>query len=138
VPSRSFVTKEMATLMGVLAHPQRIRIVEELRNRELDVNSLQAILEITHSRVSQHLSVLRSHRIVVERREGRSVFYRLVQPRMAKWMLEGFEFLAVEAHYGAEMREALNVTRQLWATLEPARGGAGVAIGNPRPQDQED
>jgi DNA-binding transcriptional ArsR family regulator len=136
--SCSFVTKEMAALLGVLAHPQRIQIIEELRNGELDVNSLQVILGVSHSRVSQHLAVLRSHRVVVERREGRSVFYRLMQPRLAKWLLDGFEFLAVEAHYGSEIREALDHTRKVWAPTEPARGGAGVTIGNPRPQEQED
>ncbi len=137
MPSRSFVTKEMANLMGVLAHPHRIRIVEELRAGEMDVNSLQTILEVSHSRVSQHLSVLRSHRVVVERREGRYVFYRLLQPKMAKWLLEGFEFLAAEVHYGTEIREALDKTREMWAPGEPARGGAGVAIGNPRPHEKE-
>ena len=34
MPSRSFVAGEMAELLGVLAHPHRIRIVEELRNAD--------------------------------------------------------------------------------------------------------
>lgn len=116
MPSRAIVTKEMADLLSVLAHPHRIRIVEELRNGEMDVNSLQAILGVSHSRVSQHLSVLRLQRVVVERREGRYVFYRLLHPGMAKWLLDGCEFLAGEVQ---DIRQALSKTREMWSTGEP-------------------
>ena len=111
---RGFATKELATLLGVLAHPERIRIVEELRSNELDVASLQKLLEIPHSRVSQNLSILRSHRIVAERREGRHVHYRLVQPRIAAWLLEAMSFLEGEANVAEEIRLALGKARERW------------------------
>jgi len=105
----------MASLLGVLAHPHRVRIIEELRNGEMDVNSLQDILEVSHSRVSQHLSVLRSHRIVIERREGRHVYYRLLHPGLAKWVLDGLVFLSLEQQMGREIREAVETTLQMWS-----------------------
>src|SRR3954467_1088802 len=104
---RGFATKELATLLGVLAHAERIRIVEELRNGELDVASLQQILGVAHCRVSQNLGILRSHRIVAERREGRHVYYRLVQPRMAAWLLEAMTFLEGDVNFNEEIRTAL-------------------------------
>jgi DNA-binding transcriptional ArsR family regulator len=107
MPQRALIAKVLAELLGVLAHPHRVRIVEELRNGEMDVNSLQAVLEVSHSRVSQHLSVLRSHRIVAERREGRHVFYRLLQPSMAKWIVDGLQFLEVDNEYRREIRLAV-------------------------------
>ena len=119
MPSRSFVTREMAELLGVLAHPHRVRIVEELRAGEMDVNSLQAILEVSHSRVSQHLSVLRSQRVVLERRSGRYVFYRLRQAALAKWLLDGFEFLPTEVQEAQEMRDAVEKTREIWGGSKP-------------------
>ncbi len=119
MPERAVVSKEMAVFLGVLAHPHRIRIVEELRDRELDVNSMQAILQVSHSRVSQHLSVLRSHRIVLERREGRHVFYRLVDTRLAAWLLEGLEFLKKEAVVREEVNAAVERTKQLWSQPAP-------------------
>ena len=106
----------MADLLAVLAHPHRVRIVEELRNGEKDVNSLQTALGVSHSRTSQHLSVLRAQRVVVERREGRYVFYRLVRPRMAQWLLAGFEFLGTDFEAGSEIREAVEKTRALWTS----------------------
>lgn len=115
MPQRLVVSREMATLLGVLAHPHRVRIIEELRAEELDVNSLQGILAVSHSRVSQHLSVLRSHRLVTERREGRHVYYRLVHPGLAKWLVEGMVFLSQGEQLSQEIREAVHATVELWS-----------------------
>jgi DNA-binding transcriptional ArsR family regulator len=119
MPLRAIASKEMASFLNVLAHPHRVRIVEELRDRELDVNGLQTILGVSHSRVSQHLGLLRSHRIVAERREGRHVFYRLVQPKLAIWLLDGFDFLKDEANVLDSVREAVVQSKQVWAGGHP-------------------
>lgn len=115
MPARSTISKELAKLLGVLSHPHRIRIIEELRDRELDVNSLQVALGVTHSGVSQHLALLRSHRLVSERREGRHVFYQLTQPMLAKWLLDGLTFIEGHVTQTEELREALEETRVLWS-----------------------
>lgn len=114
MPARAYISKELGKLLSVLSHPHRIRIIEELRGGEKDVNSLQAVLGVAHSGVSQHLSLLRSHRVVSERREGRHVFYQLVQPKLATWLMEGLEFLEGNVHQAEEMREALQETRSIW------------------------
>lgn len=114
VPHRLLVTSELAALFSVLGHPQRIRIIEELRDGEFDVKSLQGLLGISHSGVSQHLMVLRAHRIVCERRQGRHVFYRLRQPAMASWLLEATEFLEQECE-AQELQQAIRKTRRAWA-----------------------
>lgn len=116
MPHRMLVAKGLGELLGVLSHPHRIRIIEELRNAELDVNSLQKALEISHSGVSQHLMVLRSHRLVFERREGRRVFYRLSQPDIAAWLMDATRFLERETAAAVELREAIHKSRQGWAT----------------------
>ena len=118
MPERVFATKELAKLLTVLSHPERIRIVEELRGKEMDVNSLQKLLGTSHSRVSQNLALLRSHRIVAERREGRHVYYHLVQPRLAAWLLEGLTFLEQEAALSEELRTTLGRAREMWADPE--------------------
>lgn len=125
MPDCSFVTKELANWLGVLAHPERVQIVLELHDAEMDVNSLQNVLGVAHARVSQNLSVLRSHRIVAERRQGRHVFYRLIQPEIAPWLLEGLSFLDRGAALNDEFRGALTEARALWSrhcgtTKEPA------------------
>ena len=115
MPHRALVTKELADFMGVLSHPHRIRIIEELRDGEHDVNSLQDALGISHSGVSQHLMVLRANRLVAERREGRRVFYQLRQPEIARWLLEATQFLESGTADADKLRKAIGKTRKEWA-----------------------
>ena len=119
MPSRHLIAKELADLFNVFSHPDRVRIVEELRDGERDVNALQAMLGVSPSRTSQNLSVLRMHRVVAERREGRHVFYRLVQPEMAAWILGGIQFLEAEAVHAQARQTAIDEVRQIWRTAEP-------------------
>lgn len=114
MPSRHIVAKELGSLFSVFTHPDRIRIVEELRDGEKDVNALQAALEVTHSRTSQNLAILRAHRVVVERREGRHVYYRLVNPAIAQWVLDGLRFIEADLVRVYERQSAIEQARQMW------------------------
>jgi ArsR family transcriptional regulator len=71
-----------AELFKALSHPIRIRILELLRTGEMTVSELQARLEIEASSVSQQLGVLRARQLVVGRKEGTSVYYRVVDPQV--------------------------------------------------------
>lgn len=115
MPHRALVAKELAEFLRVLSHPHRIRIIEELRDGERDVTTLQEALGINHSGVSQHLMTLRASRLVAERREGRRVLYQLRQPTVAAWLLEATRFLERETVEGDELRKAITRTRKEWA-----------------------
>jgi DNA-binding transcriptional ArsR family regulator len=71
-----------AELFKALSHPIRIRILELLRTGEMTVSELQLRLEIEASSVSQQLGVLRSRQLVVGRKEGTSVYYRVADPQV--------------------------------------------------------
>lgn len=72
-----------ADLFRALGHPTRIRILELLREQTtMTVGDLQQALEIGAATTSQHLSVLRSHALVVARREGTSVRYEVRDPEL--------------------------------------------------------
>lgn len=118
MPARHLVTKELSKLLGVLSHAHRIQIVEELRNEEKDVNSLEEILGISHARVSQHLALMRSHRLVVERREGRRVFYHLAQPELAVWLLDGLQFIEQDINTAQDIRKAVKQVKNLWSETD--------------------
>lgn len=64
-----------AEFFKALAHPLRIRILDELRNGELGVNDLCARLGAEQSNLSQQLGVLRNHNLVIGRKEGSNVYY---------------------------------------------------------------
>lgn len=118
MPFREIVTQELATLLGVLAHHDRIQIIEELYKGEREVKALQEKLQISHSRVSQHLSLLRSHKIVAERRQGRHVFYRLVKPALSLWLLDALKFIELRLQQTDEIRQAVENARSLWLDNE--------------------
>ena len=113
MPSRQLVAKELAEIFKIVAHPDRIRIIEELRIGEKDVNTLLDILDLPGPRVSQHLSLLKAHRIVEERREGRHHFYHLTQPEIAEWIVEGLDF--IEGRMTGISRSEIKSARQLWS-----------------------
>ena len=76
MPSRVVIAKELSEIFKLLSHPDRIRIIEELAGDECDVNTLHERLDLPATRVSQHLALLRAHRVVEERREGRKEIAR--------------------------------------------------------------
>jgi DNA-binding transcriptional ArsR family regulator len=122
MPERAIISRELANLFGVLSHPHRVRIIEELRARECDVQTLQELLSGSQSAVSQHLAVLRSHRIVEERREGRHVYYRLRQPGLAAWVMVGLRFLEADHQAFQEFEAAAERVRELWPDADVAAG----------------
>jgi DNA-binding transcriptional ArsR family regulator len=118
VPQRTLVTKELSELFGVLAHPARVRIIEELRDGEQDVGTLARMLGMSHCAVSQQLSIMRLRRLIAERRQGKSVFYHLVQPELATWISEGLKFIAPNFENIEQLRSAVELTRSSWANKE--------------------
>ena len=74
-----------ADLFRTLANPVRIRILEVLRDAgSLTVSDIQQQVGVEPSNVSQHLSILRSHGLVVTRREGTSIWYSVAAPDLYK------------------------------------------------------
>jgi len=69
-----------ASVFQALAHPTRIAIVEILREGELSSGAMQAKLGVEQANLSQHLTILRSRQIVVNRKGGNQVFYSLANP----------------------------------------------------------
>jgi DNA-binding transcriptional ArsR family regulator len=69
-----------AELFQALAHPTRIAIVEVLRDGELPAGKLIEKLGLEQANVSQHLAILRTKQIVVNRKAGNQVFYSLRNP----------------------------------------------------------
>ena len=73
-----------AELCKTFADPKRLMIITELRNGERSVGDLVEAIGSPQAVVSRHLAVLRHRGIVVTRREGASVYYRLANPRIVE------------------------------------------------------
>jgi len=76
--------EEQAELFKAMAHPTRLQILELLSRDECCVCHLTAILQLRQPCVSQHLMVLREHGLVLDRRDGALVFYRLADGRISE------------------------------------------------------
>lgn len=69
-----------ASIFHALAHPTRIAILEVLRDGELSARTIQEKLSIEQANLSQHLAILRTRQIVVNRKDGNQVFYSIPNP----------------------------------------------------------
>lgn len=63
--------------LKILAEPTRLRILALLRQEELSVAELQEALDMSQSRISSQLALLRQADLVVDRREGKKNFYSI-------------------------------------------------------------
>ena len=118
MPSRLIVSRELADLLKLLAHADRLRLIEDLRHGEKDVTGLAAALHLPATRVSQHLAQLRAHRLVEERRDGRSHFYRLAHPHLADWILEALPFVDIRTRL--EDADHIDAALALWGVPDPS------------------
>lgn len=69
-----------ADLFQALAHPTRVAILEHLSTGELTAGELIGRLGVEQANASQHLAVLRSRHLVVNRKVGNQVFYSVRDP----------------------------------------------------------
>lgn len=76
-----------------LAHPTRIRLLEQLTGGERSVSELQAALALEQPVVSQHLAALRSGQVVTVRRNGVQAYYALSSPLIADLLTVARAFL---------------------------------------------
>jgi DNA-binding transcriptional ArsR family regulator len=67
----------IAETMQALATPSRVRLLYALRDGELSVGELAETAGVAPAAASQQLRILRHLRLVVSRREGQSIRYRL-------------------------------------------------------------
>ena len=73
--------KAVATLK-VLANVERMLLLCQLSQGEMCVSDLEAQLGIRQPTLSQQLGVLRNEGVVVTRREGKNIFYSVVDPAL--------------------------------------------------------
>lgn len=92
----------MAKYFRGLGDPIRLRILELLRNeRELSVGELVDRLELPQPKVSNHLACLRWCGFVEARREGRTVYNRIADARVATMLELAHSLLADNAEHVA-------------------------------------
>ena len=65
-----------------IADPKRLLMLHALRQGELNVGELAEVLSISQPNASQHIAVLRDRGMVIPRRDGTTIYYRLASERI--------------------------------------------------------
>ncbi len=69
--------RDTVKVFKALGDSNRIRIVKMLEARELCVCEVREVLDLSNSTVSKHLSILRDADLILDRKDGKWVNYRL-------------------------------------------------------------
>jgi len=72
--------EDLEQLFKGLADQTRLRILNLLVHGELCVCDIQYVLQSSQPNVSRHLTYLKNSGLVLDRREGTRMYYRLAQP----------------------------------------------------------
>ena len=98
--------ERLSATLKLLAHPERLRILDVLRRDAECVCHLEALLHKPQPYVSQQLRLLREFNVIADEKEGNNVFYRLVDPDVAAW-LDGILGPVEGEHVGMAQRRQL-------------------------------
>ncbi len=79
--------EQAARMLKTLANPGRLMILCNLLKQESSVGELEALVGLSQSALSQHLSRMRSEGLLDSRREGQNVIYRLSDERV-RYLIE--------------------------------------------------
>jgi DNA-binding transcriptional ArsR family regulator len=83
-PTANRILQLQSGICKVLSNPKRLQIMHELRSGEKTVGELATLTGMRQANVSQHLSLMRLRNMVLERRVGNAVFYRISDKRITE------------------------------------------------------
>jgi ArsR family transcriptional regulator len=71
-----------AEICKIFTNPKRLEIISLLRDGEKTVNELAELAAVPQANISQHLTVLRQNNVVITRREGANIYYKIANPKI--------------------------------------------------------
>ena len=97
-------SEEASQLLGQLANPHRLRILCELHRGERSVSSLEQVVGLSQSALSQHLAKLRAAGIVSTRRQAQTIYYSVTDARTARLLSVLYEMFCASPKGAATTR----------------------------------
>lgn len=86
-------------LFKTLAHPVRVKILYVLQGGERCVCELIEDIEIEQSNLSQHLSLMKKQGIIVSRKEGQKVIYKLAYEEVKELLQVAEKVIAEQVNH---------------------------------------
>ena len=84
----------VAELFRAFSDTSRVRIVSALLSGEKNVGALADLVGISESAVSHHMRGLRQMRLVVARKDGKEVYYRVEDPHIITLFKQGVDHVS--------------------------------------------
>ncbi|MFI3249700.1 MAG: metalloregulator ArsR/SmtB family transcription factor [Eubacteriales bacterium] len=95
-------TENLADFFKVFGDKTRIRILYLLKEQELCVCDLAECLNMTSPAVSHQLRILKMHRLVKSKRDGKSMFYSLDDHHIHGILADGMNHITEKYHRHSE------------------------------------
>lgn len=86
----------VAELFRAFSDTSRVRIMSALVGKEKNVTELAKLVGVTESAISHHMRGLRQLRIVRARRDGREVYYSIIDPHIVTLFQQGVDHITAE------------------------------------------
>ncbi len=86
----------VAELFRAFSDTSRVRILSAIITQELNTSKLAQLLGLTESAVSHHLRGLRQMHIVGARRNGKEVYYGVIDPHIIELFQQGIRHIKEE------------------------------------------
>jgi DNA-binding transcriptional ArsR family regulator len=83
----------VAELFRSFSDTSRVRILSVIIGQELNTSKLAEFIGLTESAVSHHLRGLRQMRIVQARRDGKEVYYSVIDPHIIELFQQGLRHI---------------------------------------------
>ena len=71
-----------ADVCKVFSNAKRLEVLNILRDKEMTASDLIGEIGLSKANLSQHMSILKSKGVVLTRREGVNIYYRISSPKI--------------------------------------------------------
>lgn len=115
---------ELITIFKALSDETRLRIIKLLEHGELCVCDIAAVLQSSQPKVSFHLSTLKDAGLIIDRREGKWIHYRLTETDMFRRFLMMSVFERLDPEIADKDRQRLD---EFLSTKEKGSGKIACA-----------
>jgi DNA-binding transcriptional ArsR family regulator len=71
-----------ADLCNIFSNAKRLEIINSLKDKEMSASELIKRIGLSKANLSQHMSVLKLKGVILSRREGINIYYRIANPKI--------------------------------------------------------
>lgn len=91
LPLDEHTAAHVADLFSAFSDTTRVRIISAIIEQEMKISDLSELFGLTESAISHHMRGLRHLKIVQARRDGKEIFYSIVDSHLIALFRQGID-----------------------------------------------